>query len=138
MTPSSRKPLPPVTPEMRRKLRFVRLFRQWAIWGSTVPWLIVGLLVLVHRLSGRVFGPWLLAQEPWTFRFFTTLFSLWFLALIVLFLNRGIRCPRCGLGFRTRMDHEANWGRMNDAPGFGANVFSRRCLNCGLREDGTG
>ncbi len=129
--------LPPVTDEIRKKLRFVRRMRLLGIWGLIGPPLVVALIVLAHRLSGGAVGRYLLSHDPWTFRLFTTLFCIWLVGLILLFLNRAVKCPRCGLGFRTRMDHERNWGEFEGQSGFGANVFARRCLNCGVREDGS-
>lgn len=134
MTPA---PLRPVTDEVKRKLRFVRRIRVYGIWGLVGPPLIVALLVLAHRLSGGVVGRYLLSHDPWTYRGFTLLFWIWMAGLVLLFLNRAVKCPRCGLGFRTRMDYDRNWGNAETPGGFGANVFSRRCLNCGVHEDGS-
>lgn len=129
-------PPPPVTDDIRRKLRFVRRMRISGIWGLVGPPLVVALLVLAHRLSGGVVGRYLLAHDPWTYRFFQVLFWIWMAGLILLFLNRAVKCPRCGLGFRTRMDYDRDWGTHGET-GFGVNVFSRRCLNCGVHEDGS-
>lgn len=128
---------PPVDDVIRKKLRFVRRMRVWGIWGLIGPPLVVGLIVLAHRLSDGAVGRYLLAHDPWTFRFFFTLMGVWMVGLVLLLLNRAVRCPRCGLGFRTRMDYDLTWGQTEGVSGFGANVFARRCLNCGVGEDGS-
>lgn len=136
-TKAPRTTLPPVDDAIRQKLRFVRRMRIWGIWGLSGPPLVVALIVLAHRLSGGAVGQYLLAHDPWTFRGFATLFYIWIGGLILLFLNRAVKCPRCGLGFRTRMDFERTWGTTTGQSGFGANVFARRCLNCGVHENGS-
>lgn len=129
--------LPPVDDTIRKKLRFVRRMRLIGIYGLVGPPLVVALVVLAHRLSGGSVGRYLLAHDPWTFRMFTTIFCVWIAGLVALFLNRAVKCPRCGLGFRTRMDYARDWATTTGESGFGANVFARRCLNCGVREDGS-
>lgn len=128
---------PPVDAAIRQKLRFVRRMRLWGIAGLLGPPLVVALIMLAHSLSGGAVGRYLLAHDPWTFRLFATLMVIWMLGLVLLFLNRAVKCPRCGLGFRTRMDYERTWGETDGYRGFGVNVFARCCLNCGVREDGT-
>lgn len=129
--------LQPVDDVIRKKLRFVRRMRLWGISGLIGPPLVVGLLVLAHKLSGGAVGRYLRENDHWTWPMLTALMWVWIFGLLLLFLNRAVKCPRCGLGFRTRMNYDRTWAQKTGNSGFGANVFSRRCLNCGVGEDGS-
>lgn len=127
-------PLPPE--EMAKALRQLRRVRQFASWTIPGPWVIIGLMVLVHRvIVPGVLDPFL-DSPPWPYRFFSALFYLWCAGLLSLFVMKAFVCPNCGNGFTVLQGFNPNFADLDRRTGFRINVFSRRCVNCGLSTGG--
>jgi transcription elongation factor Elf1 len=59
--------------------------------------------------------------------------------MVAALVSKAFQCPRCGHGFHVRAGYdETAPGFDGSGSGFGVNVFSRRCLNCGLDISGRG
>ena len=111
--------------EALRKLRVLRFMR----FVGHVPLLSVfvvgGLLALARWASPQ------LGAAIWSHALFQAAWALlWLFAIFGFFLSfllPGAKCPRCGKEF-----HFRRRGLF-----YLANEFSRACMNCGLRLDGT-
>ena len=138
--PGMSSPVPVKSPEkIQRELRPVRWLRSATMFCLFSPMLLTAVIVLVHKVSGGRMS-FLVSGAPWTHRFWSALFYLMVAGVLLAFLNRARACPRCGQGFFIRSD----WRPRGPEPrmrrsgmGFNVNVFGRRCLNCGLRLDGS-
>jgi len=133
-------PSPVKTPEdIQRGLRPVRWLRSAAIFCLFGPVVLTAAIVLVHK-TGLYTMSFLVSGAAWTHRFWNWLFYLFAIGAFLALLNRARVCPRCGKGFFIR----SGWNprqRVKREKGsfarFNVNVFGRRCLNCGLRLDGS-
>lgn len=102
-----RNTLSPVWQEYRRRRRLVGILI--LAWPPVFYAVSRGLQQVGQREGGSALGA------------LFAMFAIWVAAIIVAGMRwQWFRCPRCGRPFHRR--------------GLFGNVFSRRCLNCGLRK----
>ncbi|MCE9625317.1 MAG: hypothetical protein K8R69_07705 [Deltaproteobacteria bacterium] len=122
-----------------RELGPLRWLRAAAMFALLFPILLTALLVLAHKLTRNGMS-FLVSGAPWTHWFWSGLFYLMVAGVFLSLLNLARQCPRCGNGFfkRQRLKPEDGLSQM-ERPGIGFNIngFSRKCLSCGLRIDGS-
>jgi len=129
-------PLPP--DQLAKALRQLRRVRQVGLYTLLVPPAIVGLMVLVHRvLIPGVLDPFL-DSPPWPYRFFSGLFYIWLVGWLSLFAMKAFVCPNCGNGFTAEAGYDPRYSDFDRRTGafFRINIFTSRCLNCGLTSSG--
>ena len=64
--------------------------------------------------------------EGWFKSFYQMSFFLFFLGFAMLFVQENIKCPNCGKKFNVKINGSSYF----------RNLFSRKCMNCGLRLNG--
>ncbi len=125
--------------EIRKGLGPVRWLRWMAMFGLFLPVGLTALIVLAHKLSGGGMS-FMVSGAPWTHRFWDALYYTFTAGAFFSLLNLARKCPRCGNGFYQRRGFRQSGPKSKlNHPGwrFNVNTFSRRCLNCGLRLDGS-
>ncbi|OOZ38857.1 hypothetical protein BOW53_13960 [Solemya pervernicosa gill symbiont] len=65
--------------------------------------------------------------EAWFKPIYQLSFVLAILGFIMLFVQESIKCPNCGKKFNVKINGYS----------FVRNLFSRKCMNCGLKLDGS-
>jgi len=130
MTPG----LPEITDDARRVLRTTRVLRTVAFACVALPVVVTAAIVAINRLTSgglRFFAN----GEPWTHTFWNTLFYSLVAGVVLLLATLGRVCPRCGNGLFSRKGYKA---RGHNGPvgetgvHVNVNIFSNRCINCGL------
>ena len=107
-----------------------------------MAWLSAGLpvvLTAIKVLVNKVFPGstrFLVSGAPWTHRFWNWMFNVFALGCALCLLTLARRCPRCRRPFHHRGLTRVQ-ARSEPGVRFNVNIFSRRCLNCGLRVDGS-
>lgn len=125
--------------KIRRGLGPVRWLRWAAMFGLFFPVGLTAVIVLAHKISGGGMS-FMVSGAPWTHRFWSALFYLLVAGAFLSFLNLARMCPRCGNGFFQRRGWRPRGPQSQmrrSGMRFNVNVFGRRCLNCGLRLDGS-
>jgi hypothetical protein len=123
----------------RRNLRNIRWVRRLAGIGLGFPIVVTATIVLLGKVTngGMAF---FVSGDPWTHRFWSGLFYLFAAGAFLSLMTMAGQCPRCGQGFfkvagynpRHRLGSHGH-----TAARFYMNIFARKCLNCGLRIDGS-
>ena len=119
---------------MLRGLRALRWLRRATWFCLAFPVVLTGLIVLANWLTGgglRFF----VSGAPWTHRFWSGLFYTLALGVFLVMLILARRCPRCRGAFHHRGPRRGA-ARLEPGLHFQTSIFTRRCLNCGLRIDG--
>ena len=119
---------------MLRGLRALRWLRRSTWFCLALPVVLTGLIVFINWLTGgglRFF----VRGAPWTHRFWSGLFYTLVLGVFLVMLTLARRCPRCREPFHHRGERRSA-ARQASGAYFRTNVFTPRCLNCGLRIDG--
>lgn len=89
-------------------------------YATDVPLgIFLGVVVVFFVLKGLGF-------ESWFKPIYQLSFVLFFWGFAMLFIQENIKCPNCGKKFNVKI---------NGARYF-RNLFSRKCMNCGLRLKG--
>lgn len=121
--------------EIRRGLRTLRWFRRTAWLCAGVPVVLTTILVVVNKVfPGSTH--FLVSGASWTHRFWSWMFNIFALGCALCLLTLARRCPRCRGPFHHRGLTRLQ-ARNQPGIGFNTNIFSRRCLSCGLRVDGS-
>jgi hypothetical protein len=125
--------------KIRKGLGPVRWLRWMAMFGLLFPVGLTVLIVIAHKLSGGGMS-FMVSEAPWTHRFWDTLYYMFVAGVFFSLLNLARVCPRCRNGFFQRRGfRKTGSGSKLNRTGwrFNVNTFSRSCLNCGLRLDGS-
>jgi hypothetical protein len=125
---------PPVSPELvEKQLGVTRAFRRAALFCLLAPIVFTVNIVVLNKLTSGGLA-FFVSGAPWTHRFWSSLFGLMVLGVLLSFLTVGRRCPRCGNPlFMTRTySTTTTVGRPSRV-----NVFAQRCVNCHAPLKGT-
>lgn len=117
----------------------VRWLRSAGLFALLFPVLLTLSFVIANKISPGSTA-FLVSGASWTHRFWSLLFYTFAAGAFLLFVNLARVCPRCGEGFFKRQGWQPKKSRsIGKGSGFGFNVntFSRKCLNCGLKIDGS-
>lgn len=121
-------PTSPLTPAGRRRLAAIRRLRRAAFASLLAMPLVVGVLAALNKLTGgatKVFA----SGAPWTEVFWSTLFCLMPVGVLLTMVTVTRSCPRCQQGFFV----SKGYTRSTSAQWRGTvNVFAGECLNCHL------
>jgi hypothetical protein len=117
-----------------RGLRALRWLRRATWFCLAFPVVLTGLIVLANWLTGGVLR-FFVSGAPWTHRFWSGLLYTLVLGVFLVMLTLARRCPRSRGPFHHRGERRRAAQQTSGAY-FQTNVFTPRCLSCGLRIDG--
>lgn len=115
--------------EIARSLAVTRRLRWTAFISLFGPPIVTIVIVAGNKLSNGGLA-FFANGAPWTHRFWSGLFYVLVVGVILSLATVGRRCPRCGDGFFVSRDYRRQRNARSSRGG--VNVFARRCVNCGL------
>lgn len=118
-------------------LRNTRRLRRVTLFCFGAPVVVTATLVLLNKLTNGGMH-FFVNGDPWTHWFWSGLFYMLMAGAVCALLTLARICPRCRNGFHHRRGYDPKHPPAMDAAGarFNVNILSRRCVNCGLRDDG--
>lgn len=119
---------PPLPLEGQRQLAVTRNLRRAGLACVLALPAVVLVIYALNRLTGgrvRLFA----SGEAWTEVFWSMLFALIGVGILLLFATMARRCPRCQNSFFSSKGYSSSASRQSRGS---VNVFARRCMNCRL------